>query len=388
MVKKQILALFLVVSIFGAIFFSSDILAQPEKDGKVRIIVSYKEDTIKERVVNIIKSYNADFIKEIEQGKLLVYSLPKSEFEMIKNDKRLSNLGVEIEQDHIFKATTYTPNDPYWPQWNMQLIDVDYTWDIVQGDQGVIVALLDTGVEYTHDDLKTNVDETLGWDYVNNDNDPWDDNDHGTYMAGIIVAEIDNNIGIAGISQVTLMPMKVLDSQGNGWTSDIVDAIYDAGNAGAKVISMSFGSYSWSSSLLNAVNWAYNNGIVLVAAAGNDGTSSHLYPAAYSNVIGVGAVNSLGQRMSWSNYGDNVEIMAPGNRVWSTKRGNSYGSVSGTSIATPHVAGAAALAFSARPTMTNVQFRNIMHNWADDMDSPGFDQYTGYGLLDLWGPID
>ena len=353
---------------------------------ETRIIVCYKTEDMKFDAINLLDSYHGRYIKEIEQGRLLVYAIPSDNLDLVRKDQRLSELVEYVELDRRVKAD-FVPNDTYWPQWNMEMIDVDLAWDVEQGDHSVIVAVLDTGVDYNHDDLDANVDETLGWDYVNNDPDPWDDDPytHGTMVSGIICAEIDNSIGISGMAQITLMPMKVLDETGSGWTSDIIDAIYDAGDGGARAMNMSFGSYWFSSSLQTACNWAYDTmGILLAAAAGNDGTTSRLYPAAYDAVVGVGAVNSLGQRMSWSNYGDNVEIMAPGSWIWSTVGGNSYGFVSGTSIASPHVAGFAALAFSFRPQLTAQRIRNVIHLWAEDMGSPGFDTYNGWGLLDCW----
>jgi subtilisin family serine protease len=347
----------ILLSIFAGAFFltSETCLAQQISSNETRIMACYKSDEVKEDVMYILENYFGKYIKEIEKGNILVYTVPGDAYEYLKKDPELVNLVRYIEIDHIVHAD-YQPNDPrYGLQWNMPK------------------------------DLDANVNESLGWDYVNDDADPWDDYGHGTYTGGVICAVTDNGIGVAGMAQATLMPMKVLDENGDGATSDVVDAIYDAGDAGARVINMSFGNYWVSSAMANACNWAYlTKGIVLTAAAGNDGSSSKHYPAAYPNVIGVGAVTSTGNRWLWSNKGDNVELMAPGENVLSTRRGNRYRTSNGTSMAAPHVAGAAALAFSYRPTLTNMQFRNLIHRWANDMEDPGFDTLTGYGLLDCW----
>jgi len=350
---------------------------------ETRIIIRYKSEDVKAEVMDIAEAHFGRFIKEIEMGQLLVYSVPTVNLDLLNNDRALSDLVDYVELDRRVHAC-YTPNDTYWPQWNMTMVDVDYAWDVVQGDAAILVAVLDTGCDYTHVDLAANVDETLGWDYVNNDSDPMDDESHGTQVSGIICSQIDNNEGIAGMAQVTVMPMKVLDASGSGWTSNIVDAIYDAGNWGANVMNMSYGASWYSSSEANALVWAHNAGVVLVAASGNEGTSSKSYPAAYNDVLGVGAVNSAGNRMSWSNYGDNVEIMAPGSMVLTPNLGGGYAYVSGTSIASPHVAGAAALGFSFQPTWPNQRIEALLEHWADDMGTPGYDTYNGWGLLDCW----
>ncbi len=379
----------IVTVLFSMIFCTAESTAEEQGVERERMIVRYRSEEVKESVMDILESSQSRYIKEIEQGKLLVYTVPPGAYDRLAGDLDLAGLTDYTEKDHIVTAASL-PNDPLWKdQWNMRMVDVDYTWDVVRGDPSVLVALLDTGVDYTHRDLDGNVDESLGWDYVNNDNDPQDDNDHGTAVAGIICAEIDNDLGIAGMAQVTLVPMKVLDQYGMGYTSDVIDAIYDAGDAGARVITICFGNYSASSSLQNAVEWAYNTkGIFLTAAAGGDGTSSRYYPAAYPDVVGVGAVDQNGNRTVWSNYGRNVELMAPGVDVITTIPGNGYAFYSGTSMACPHVASAAALAFSFNPGLTNVQVRNILRNWADDIGDPGVDPYTGFGLLDCWNALD
>jgi subtilisin family serine protease len=372
------LSVLIVLSVAGA--------AQSYPGEETRIMVVYRSSDVKFEVMDILDAYSGKFIKEIEQGNLFVYSVPTMNLDLMNRDKQLGEVIEYFEIDRRVYAD-YVPNDSYWPLWNMEMIDVDHTWDVAQGDPSIIVAVLDTGCDYTHVDLAANVDETLGWDYVNNDNDPMDDtaDGHGTMVCGIVCAEMDNNEGVVGVSQITLMPMKVLDSNGTGWTSDIVDAIYDAGNWGANVINMSFGSNWYSGSEATACDWAFNQmNIILAAAAGNEGTNRNHYPAAYEDVIGVGSVTSAGTRSTWSNTGDNVEIMAPGAWVRSTTPGDSYGYGLGTSFASPHVAGAAALAFSVRPTWENTRIRGILFNWADDMEAPGYDENTGYGLLDCW----
>jgi len=277
-----------------------------------------------------------------------------------------------------------TPNDPYFPQmWNLAKIDAPHAWDISQGDPNVLIAIIDTGVTPTHPDLEGKVVE--GYDFVNGDNDPLDDQGHGTHVAGIAAAVTNNAIGIASVGyRVRVMPLKALDSMGRGTHSWIANAIIWAADHGASVINMSFGGPYTSSTLRQAVEYAWNKGLVLVAAAGNERSSNPSYPAAYEHVIGVSATTQNDQRAGFSNYGNYVAVAAPGVSILSTVRPNRYQAWSGTSMASPHVAGVAALLKSLHPDWTNVQIRQTIETSADDLGSPGWDPVYGYGRLNAY----
>jgi thermitase len=284
------------------------------------------------------------------------------------------------------------PNDPYWSlQWGPQKIEADYAWNTTVGDPSVLVAVVDTGIDYTHPDLAANY-VPLGYDWVNMDPDPLDDFGHGTHCAGIIAAVSNNNLGIAGLAQVRVMAEKVLDSGGGGYWDWIANGIINATDCGADIISMSLGGYGESELLHEAVRYAYDAGVLVIAAAGNDNTNMKLYPAGYDEVIAVAATDQNDNKASFSNWGDWIELAAPGVDIYSTMPtyhvtlndwgySMNYTYLSGTSMACPHVSGAAALVWSRYSNKTRDWVRLWLRYTADDLGDPGFDVYYGYGRV-------
>jgi thermitase len=240
----------------------------------------------------------------------------------------------------------------------------------------VWIAIVDTGVQYDHPDLSGKV--YLGYNFVDGNWDPYDLNGHGTHCAGIAAAVTDNGIGIAGMApNASILAVKVLDANGSGTLDNVASGIEYAADAGANVISLSLGGPSGSTTLQNAVDYAWNKGAVLVAAAGNNGSSAPTYPAYYSNVISVAATDSNDNKPSWSNYGSWVDVAAPGVNIYSTYPTNRYAYLSGTSMATPHVSGLAALL--AAQGRTNSQIRAAIQNTADPIAGTG--TYWKYGRI-------
>ena len=285
------------------------------------------------------------------------------------------------EPNYIVRAT-YTPNDPYYShQWGLPAIKADKAWDIEKGNKSVKIAIVDTGIDYTHEDIAPNY-VSGGYDWVNGDTDPLDDNGHGTHCAGIAAAVIDNGKGIAGVAQVSIMAEKVLDRYGYGSNWNVARGIVHATQSGANVISMSLGSSSFSRILQKACLYAWRNGCILVAAAGNDGVRSIGYPARFKTVICVGSIDRSNSRSSFSNYGPQMELVAPGEYILSTYPGDMYVYMSGTSMATPHVAGVAALVWSHNPTLRNRDVRIILARTADDLGTLGWDEEYGFGRVD------
>ncbi|MCG2767823.1 MAG: S8 family serine peptidase [Anaerolineae bacterium] len=266
-------------------------------------------------------------------------------------------------------------------------IDAPEAWGIITGTTGVMVAVIDTGVDYNHEDLddgrvRTDIDK----DYVNNDNDAMDDHSHGTHVAGIIAAETNNGIGVAGIMwQAKILPLKVCSKKGLCQSDHIASAIRYAADQGAQVINMSLGDRKCSQTIADAVNYAhFDKGVVLVAAAGNDGDSLLSYPAKHDAIIAVGATDRNDKRAGFSNYGKELDVVAPGVSIYSTVLNNGYDRMSGTSMASPHVAGVAGLLLSQRPTLTNNQVRDILRQSADDLGKSGFDDLYGYGRVNAY----
>jgi thermitase len=256
---------------------------------------------------------------------------------------------VEYAEPNYIYRTMFTPNDTNWnSQWGPQKIQCPAAWDLGQGSPSVVIAIVDTGIDKNHLDLNSKF--VPGRDFVNNDNDPDDDNGHGTHCAGIAAAVTNNSRGIAGVGfNSRLMGVKVLDAGGSGSLTNVANGIQWASDNGANVISLSLGSSGGATTLQNAVNYAWNAGRVVVAAAGNAGNTSANYPAFYTNCIAVASTTSSDTRSSFSTYGSWVDVAAPGSNIYSTYDGNTYATLSGTSMACPHVAGLAGLLFAKFP---------------------------------------
>jgi hypothetical protein len=263
----------------------------------------------------------------------------------------------------------------------MRIIEADAAWNIEKGSTRTVIAILDTGIDYNHQDLSAHY-VTGGYDWVNNDMDPWDDHYHGTHCAGIAAAVMDNGYGVTGVTQSGLWAEKVLDARGTGWWDDLASGIIHATDNGVDVISMSLGGSSYSALVDDACAYAYNQGVILLGAAGNHGNDigiTPFYPACHDTVMAVSGTDSNDDRYTGSNYGTPIEVAAPGVNVYSTMPGNKYGYLTGTSMSAPHVAGVTALSWSHDPSLTNIEMRDRLHQAVDDLGDPGWDPYFGYG---------
>jgi len=319
-------------------------------------------------------------------GAIRVKVEPGHEQEMI--NKLLARGDVEFASVNRYVQALIDPNDQeYWRQWALPKIEAPAAWDISTGGSDVIVAIVDSGVDLDHPDLQDNI--IPGHDFVNVDNVPDDDYGHGTHVAGIAAGIGNNTIGIAGVSWGTqIMPVKVLNAGGSGNQDDVADGIYHAVNNGAKIINLSLGGprdYGKTceetyTTMSPAVQHALNLGVLVIAAAGNSGTSSILCPAAMDGVVAVGSTTSYDSRSWFSNYGPELDIAAPGSGIYSTIPGG-YGYNDGTSMAAPHVSGLAALLWSVSPSLTKEQVIDLIQNNAVDLGTPGWDQYFGHGRI-------
>ena len=272
-------------------------------------------------------------------------------------------------------------------------IDAPEAWDITTGTAEIIVAVIDTGVDYTHPDLSANmwvnqaelngtagidddgngfIDDIYGYDFVNNDGDPRDDHYHGTHCAGTIGGVGNNGQGVAGVCwNVKIMAIKFLNSGGNGYTDDAIESVQYSILMGANLSSNSWGGGGYSQGLKDAIDAAGAAGMLFVAAAGNNGGDNDTYPhypSSYTSesLISVMATDRYDNKSSFSNYGRiSVDIGAPGSDIFSCQPGNRYQYLSGTSMATPHVAGACALLWSIDPSLTNIELKNLLLQTAD-----------------------
>ena len=328
-----------------------------------------------------------------------------------------------VELDYRGQGASVIPGDPsFGTQWHYRNLGhpgadnhATDAWELTTGSASIVVGILDSGGDWDHPDLAariwTNpgeivngvdddgngyVDDIRGWDFVSSDNNPMDDHGHGTNVAGIVGATTNNGVGVAGTDwNCRLLLAKNLDASNSGFYSWWTSSIYYAANHGAKVLNMSEGGVSFSSSMQDAVNYAHGLGAVVVVAMMNANSATPYYPANYTNTIAVGATNDQDRRavpFCWgggSSYGPHIELVAPGDWIYSTLWDNTYGYFCGTSQATPQVSAAAALLWALRPGLTNAMVRSLLLAYADDQvgnpveDIPGFDHYHGYGRLNL-----
>lgn len=293
---------------------------------------------------------------------------PRAAEALINALKRNPNIEY-VEPNYIYQAS-FTPNDPSLSsQYAWTNIQAYTAWDVTQGSSIVVIGIVDTGVQSNHPDLDAKI--VPGYDYVQNDTTPEDGNGHGTHVSGTSAAETNNATGGAGTCpNCKLMGVRVLDNNGSGTLANVANGIIYAADHGAKVINLSLGG-SGSTTLQNAVDYAWNKGVFLACAAGNSNTSStaNAYPAAYPNCFAIASTTSSDARSSSSNYGSWVEVAAPGQGIYSTWINSGYNTISGTSMATPHVAGLAGLL--ASQGLTNAQIRDRICNTADKISGTG-----------------
>ena len=283
-------------------------------------------------------------------------------------------------------------NDPgYKIQWAISYTESNKAWRLVKQKREVRVAVLDTGVDYTHPDLKNRVLKSKGYDFVNNDNDPMDDHGHGTHVAGIIAAEANNRKGISGIAgplDVRIIPVKVLNSKGEGRSDIIAHGIRYAVDSGADIINLSLGTRGKTRDISNAIKYARNKGVFVVAAAGNDNMDADNFsPTGDNGVYAVSAITPAYKKAPFSNYGDRIQGAAPGIKIVSTVPQGGYEAWDGTSMSAPVVSGVAAIIKANTPELTPDQIEKLLNETAVDIMTKGKDPYTGYGLVDAYRAV-
>lgn len=332
----------------------------------------------------------------------------KNKLEIVKSDHKLGYFLAKTPQHtDLTKLFTTLSKDPdvlyiqpnliyrpfktfndaqYSRQWAIKKINLEKAWDITAGKPGIVVAVLDTGVDNKHPDLQGRL--VPGTNTVNPLRSTRDDVGHGTHVAGIIAATADNGIGVAGMANVRVMPVKVFGNSQEGSDTSISDGIIWAADHGAKVINMSFGSFFRSPLLNDAIEYARDKGVVMVAAAGNWASEYISYPAALKDVISVAATNNKDELSEFSSFGPEIDVSAPGEDIYSTfwdpYKGSSYREESGTSMASPMVAGLAALLLSRNPKLSAEGVRQQIEASATDLGEPGWDPRFGHGRIDVY----
>ncbi|MGB7531591.1 MAG: S8 family serine peptidase [Halobacteriota archaeon] len=348
---------------------------QPEK---IPVIIMFKDQTDKD----LIKQHGGE-LKSVYQIKpALAASLPQKAIDGLKKNPKIAFIVPDLE---IFTMAETL-------DWGVDRIDADIVHEYNRGT-GVKVAIMDTGIDYDHPDLAANYKG--GYDFGGrlvwqgrNDDDPMDKQGHGTHCAGIVAAVKGNGIGVIGVApEAYLYAVKVFDDRGNGRYSDVIEGLEWCIDNDIHVISMSFGSaYTAGDPGIEPwINAAYDAGILLVGAAGNEGSGEDtvIYPARYANVIAVAAMDISDDRTSFSSTGPTVELSAPGVNIKSTYLNNAYATMSGTSMACPHVTGTAALVIASE-SLSNNEVRLRLQQTAEDLGTTGKDNLYGYGLVDAF----
>ena len=380
------------------------------------IIIKFKPNTYKNKRNQIALRYNCSIARQCKNADLHLLKIPASEKAEQMVARYLNHQQVEYAELNYYVWQCLVPNDDlYYLQWNFDNdtyggIHLESAWDIQTGDPNVIIAVLDSGVAYENFGIYKKAPDlaqtrfVTGYDFINDDSHPNDDNGHGTHVTGTIAQATNNGIGVAGVAfNCSIMPVKVLGSEGFGATFDIVDGIYYATDNGAKVINISAGTDFKSKTIREAVEYAYTKGVTLVCAAGNDFEKGNpvIYPAGYDEYcIAVGATRFDQERASYSNTGNHLDLVAPGGDLNVDQNGDgspdgivqqtfgeepdkfSYFFAEGTSASAPHVSGAAALLISNGVTDPDM-IREAIEQTAEDVGRPGWDSEHGWGLLNV-----
>lgn len=384
--------------------------------------------------------YKITFPKNISMDSILSVYEKSGKYEFIEQDHIGYGSGVQVSPNDNYFALQYSLrndgsfNTNFMSEMNIVStpgadINIEGLWDYSTGDQELIVAVIDTGMRTTHEDLEGRfwinnneivgnnidddgngfIDDVYGWDFINDDNDPTDDHGHGTNVGSIALASGNNLLGISGVNwNSKIMALKSLDENNSGSYSAMIESIYYAVDNGAKVINFSIGGNNYSESLRDAVNYCYDNNVIFVACMMNYDNETIYYPAGFDNVIAVGATDPRDHRASpfnWtfddgsssgSNFGNHIDLVAPGLQIAgaSFSSDNGYSYWSGTSQATPLVAGVASLLLSVNPNLTVNDVKNYLTNNADDQvgelneDTLGWDKYYGHGRLNATKAIN
>jgi thermitase len=390
--------------------------ARAERYAPRQVMVKFKPSLREPLLEATSRAYGLEKLGRIPVLEIYKFRVPETLTveEMVQALRR--NPDVEYAEPNYVAHIAATPNDPYFKTQYALLntgqqigstgpsgtngddIKATGAWEETKGSADITIAIVDTGVDLLHPDLKAKI-KSAGRDFVNDDDDATDDNGHGTMVAGIAAADTNNDAGIAGVAwNCKILPVKVIDASGNGYYDQIVAGIRWAVDNGASVINMSIGGEDAADIMRDAVKYAHDKGVVVSAAAGNNGTAV-LYPAAYdAYVLAVAATDYNDARPSWSDAGPQVDVAAPGVRIacpvpswfWAANGGSPndvpYAFADGTSMSSPHVAGLAALIAGLKPDLSVDSIMDVIRYSADDVNSstkPGKDNDIGYGRINM-----
>ncbi len=352
--------------------------AKPLKWAEGQILVQPRSGLSDEKFATILKRHGGRSKAKFKQINVHVVNVPPQAEDAVARALAKNPNVAFAEKDMLLELSAVIPNDPkYSSGWHLPKIDATNAWDNATG-QGITVAILDTGVDATHPDLEAQM--VAGWNSSSNNSNTSDVNGHGTKVAGTTAAITNNSLGVASIAwNARIMPLRVTDSSdGYAYWSSIASALTWAADHGADVANISYDA-TGSSTINNAASYFKNKGGVTVVAAGNSGANPGHSDSPY--MISVSATTSSDVRASWSSFGNYVDVSAPGAGIWTTTRGGGYGSVSGTSFASPATAGVVALIKSANPLLKPDEVEQILESTSVDLGSAGWDSYYGHGRV-------
>ena len=351
---------------------------------KGRLLLQTRAGLSDVEVDKALKGHGAKRKARLEKLDVHIVELPEQANEMAVAKALRKNPNFEaVELDYAYEPEM-TVNDTYFGDaWHLPKMGVTSAWDYASGT-GPTIAILDSGVNASHPDLAGQM--VPGWNFYNNNSDTSDVYGHGTKVAGAAAATGNNALGVVGVSfRSKIMPIRVTDTAGYGYSSAMASGIRWAADHGAKVANLSFRNVAGDSIVINAANYMRSKGGVVVAAGGN--TGGQLALVASSAITAVAATNSADSRTSWSSWGDHIDVAAPGEGIWVTTMSGGYGKSSGTSFSTPVTAGVYALMMGANSSLTPTQLDQILFSTAKDIHTSGFDVYTGHGRIDALAAV-
>lgn len=356
----------------------------PERYAVGHILVQPRPGLSLAELEKAVKPHGGRRAGSIKQINVHVIELPPQANALAVAEALRKNRNLKFaEVDAAFSPDFY-PNDPRYPvQWHLPKVGASAAWDSAQGN-GIVIAILDSGVDLTHPDLQQQL--VPGWNFFDNNDDVSDVAGHGTTVAGVAGAAANNSTGVASMSfGARIMPMRITDAAGSGYSSLIASALVTAADNGAKVANISFLGVSYSSTVDSAAQYMRSKGGVVVTSSGNTGVLRSDPPR--SSLTVVAATDSSDAKASFSSWGDYVDIAAPGVSISTTTRGGGYGSASGTSASAPVVAGVYALMMSAKPGLSPATLDSIVFSTAQDLGSAGWDQQFGNGRVNAQAAV-
>jgi thermitase len=381
---SNLFLLALLVSILTLINATGFAQSRPDKWAEGELLVGLRIGVARERAQSLFKAHGAALLQELAQ--INVYRISVSPAAMDAVERALGNRPEVqfVERNGVLELAS-TPNDPYFPSaWHLGQIGVPAAWEVTQGSSNVIVAAVDTGVDPNHPDLVNKL--IPGRNTYSGNNDTSDVYGHGTMIAGVMAAQNNNSLGVSSISWSSpIMPIRVTDASLTFFYSVVADGITWAADHGAKVINVSITGVAGSSTVTSAASYARSRGAVVVAAAGNCGCFDST--PANSSIISVSATDGSDNVASFSSQGNYIDIAAPGVSIYTTTMGAGYGAPSGTSVASPIVAGVTALMMSANPTLKPSEIESLLKSTADDFGAAGYDSAYGHGRVNAYQAV-